>query len=538
MRIRVDNVGQVGIVKDIPGYELPPNAWTAGQNVRMQDGSVHKAMGYESLWTSPETSPYFLMPVQTPTAFYWLYCGLTSVYAIQNLYHFNLSSGTYNANAAWRWNGGNLGGVIVLNNGVDIPQYWAFPSSHATSLADLTHWPSTDRCRVLRPFKNFLVATNVTRSGTNYPTMVKWSHGADIGALPSSWSISDATLDAGETLLPQEGGEILDQKTLRDINILYRNDSTWAMQYIGAPAIFRFFSIFETSGILGTEYVTEFFGSHFVVTGDDVIVHDGQQVKSVANGRVRRSIFSGMSTNYYDRGFVVHNRHDKEMWICYPSSSTTCDSVWVWNYAEDSWAQRDLPNLSHVAYGVADSSAEDAWEESRGSWSTNTQRWLSSSLSWEPSDVAWSSDNNPWDYRTYDAQLVNLVFARPSTAALYIGDSTNQNGGTDMTSYIERTGLALIGPGKTDLYSRKQVRAVYPHIEGTNGGQINVYVGYQNAIDGDVTWSSAKVYTIGASYKVDFNVDGRLIAVKFESTSNIEWRLHGYQMDIEISGDA
>ena len=541
MRIRVDNVGTVGVVQDIPGYELPANAWTLAQNIRMQDGSVRKANGYADLWTRPEVAPYFLYPVQTPSAYYWLYCGLNDVYTIQNNYHFRLTrtSGQYNASTAQRWNGTNLGGVIVLNNGVDVPQFWQFPISHANNLQDLTAWPSTDRCRVMRAYKNFLVAFNITRSGSSYPSLVKWSHSADVGTVPTSWSISDPTLDSGETDLPQEGGEILDARALRDITVIYRNEATWAMQFIGAPAIFRFWSIFDNSGILATDCVSEFHGSHFVVTGDDIVVHDGQSLQSVANNRVRRSIFADMDTTYYDRSFVVHNKADKEMWLCYPSTgSTLADRAWVWSYAENTWAKRSLPSISHAAYGVLDSEASDSWEAARGSWTYTTGSWASASGSWTTEDVAWSADNNPWNYRTYDAQLLNVIFADPTNTRLYQGDYGNTNNGSAMSSRIERTGLALIGPEKIDLYSRKHIRAIYPHIEGQNGSVVKCYAGWQDSIDATVTWSTAKEYTIGSSYKVDFNIDGRLIAVAFESTTDLDWRLTGYEIDMEVSGSA
>lgn len=539
-RVRIDNVGAIGVIKDVPAYELPPNAWSDCQNIRFQDGSAHKAKGYADLWTNPEADPYFLTPVSTPAAYYWVYCGLNKVYAIQNQYHFDITrpSGDYQGNVYWRWNSGNLGGVIILNNGVDVPQYWEFPTSHSNRLQDLTGWPSTDRCRVIRPFKNFLVATNIERSGTLYPTLVKWSHPASIGNIPSSWDETDPTLDAGENGLPQEGGDIFDQKALRDINILYRSDSTWAMQFIGAPLIFRFWALFKTSGILAQECSAEFFGSHFVVTQDDVVVHDGQNIQSVANNKIRRQIFSDISSSTYDRSFVTHNRADKEIWFCYPGTGATLpNQAWVWSYKENSWACRDLPSIAHAEFGVVDVNAQDAWDAARGSWNSQSSTWASATQSWAADDVAWSFDDKPWNYRTYDSQLLDLMYAEPTNKQLFKGDDTNQNNASNMVSTLTRTGLGIIGPDKIDLYSRKQIRAIYPRIEGTSGGVVNVYCGYQNSVGDPVKWSAPQPYTIGSTYKCDFNVDGRLIAVKYESTTDIEWRLHSYQMDIEVSGD-
>ena len=120
----------------------------------------------------------------------------------------------------------------------------------------------------------------------------------------------------------------------------------------------------------------------------------------------------------------------------------------------------------------------------------------------------------------------------PTNTKVYQGDSTNQADGTNITAFVERTGLV-----PKDLHNRYQLRNIYPEIEGTNGGVVNVYVGSQNAIDETVTYSSAIPFTIGTDYRINCNVEGRLLAVKFESTTDIEWKLHGYQLDVELRGE-
>jgi len=46
MRIPIDNVGNVGLVKDIFSHELPPEAWTAVQNTRMGPHGAEKFLGH------------------------------------------------------------------------------------------------------------------------------------------------------------------------------------------------------------------------------------------------------------------------------------------------------------------------------------------------------------------------------------------------------------------------------------------------------------------------------------------------------------
>ena len=44
--IPIDNVGQVGIVKETSPWQLPPNVWSDGNNVKTDEGSIRKLPGY------------------------------------------------------------------------------------------------------------------------------------------------------------------------------------------------------------------------------------------------------------------------------------------------------------------------------------------------------------------------------------------------------------------------------------------------------------------------------------------------------------
>lgn len=56
----ITNVGDVGIITDIPPYALPPNAWSYGNNVRFKENGVHKIDGYAEVMATCPIVPYFL----------------------------------------------------------------------------------------------------------------------------------------------------------------------------------------------------------------------------------------------------------------------------------------------------------------------------------------------------------------------------------------------------------------------------------------------------------------------------------------------
>ena len=232
--LNVRDVGQLGIVTDVLPVQLPPNAWTGGQNVRVRDAKIVKFKGHEEYLDPASGSAtwdggtadvvYWAMPAAEGANYYWIYCGLNDVRIYDGTTDVEITNagGDYSATADLNWTGGLLGGIPIINNGVDDPQFLAsFDLVTPVKFADLTNWPANTTCKAMRVFKNYLIALNVTKSGTDHPTLVKWSDGASIGSVPGSWDETDPTTDAGETDLAEgetdvSTGEILDGGSLRD----------------------------------------------------------------------------------------------------------------------------------------------------------------------------------------------------------------------------------------------------------------------------------------------------------------------------------
>src|SRR6185503_8670264 len=116
----------------------------------------------------------------------------------------------YNATGAVDWNGTLLGGVPIMNNGVDVPQFWA-AYSVATKMANLTNWPATLRAKVIRAFGPYLLACNLTDGAVLKPHDVPWSEPAETGSVTGSWDITVRSTHAGQVSLPDvDSGLILD----------------------------------------------------------------------------------------------------------------------------------------------------------------------------------------------------------------------------------------------------------------------------------------------------------------------------------------
>lgn len=525
MIIPVLNLDEFGVIKDSPAHLLPPNAWSSARNVRFRDGGAEKIAGDTATMGTPSVAPYYLQPVGTATTFWWMYFGLAKVYATDGSSHFDITraaGGDYSATADDSWTSGVLGGVPFCNNGFDAPQVWATVSG-GTPLTALPAWPANTICKSLRAFKNFLVAMDVTETSVRYPHLIRWSHPAAPGSVPSSWDFTDTALDAGRRMIGDSGDFLVDGAPLGSIFILYKENSIYSMQYVGGQQIFDTPMLTAAAGLIAKRCVTEYKqGNHAVFSDGDIISVDGTNVESIADRRIRRFIFSRLDGAYFRRSFVMHNKNEKEVWFAFPETGQTRPSlVAIWNYRDNRWGFRDLPAGFYGTIGVVDSSAvSDAWSSAVGSWDT---------------------DSAPWDSRLYNPTLRKPVLADPAGTRLLLGDNgTNFIGGA-MTVLLEREALALPlslrNNAPPDATVWKQFLNIWPQIEGSPGGVVQVQVGVKADAQADTIWQPVQNFTIGSSTKVDcLGASGRLLSLRFQSSGALSWKLTSYEVEFNARG--
>lgn len=510
--IRVAKVGEFGINKDLSQHELPPNVWTDANNIRFMDGSASQALGYKELYPSAAVVPFHVLPLDVGGVRTWLYAGANKLYSVSDgAVHTNLTRQTASVDVNYSatrnsWTSCLLGGIPILNNGVDVPQQWLLTGKASA----LSAWPATFTCKVLRAYKNSLIALGITKAGVNYPYMVKWSHPADPGTVPVTWDIADATKDAGETDLSEGYDKIVDGLTLRDSFMIYKESSIWRMDYTGGAFVYRFSKVLGASGALSRNCIAEIDGRHFVLSSSDCILHDGQSSQSVLDKQTRRDLFRKIDAANSDKCFVFVNRLYNEVFVCYPSlGSTVCDKALVWNYSDKTVSFRDLPGINHADSGAVDDSSSATFDTDAGSFDADTTVFDSNSSSLT---------------RTLSVMAGN-------TPKLYLLDSGATFDGVAPVAYLERAGLSFGAPEAFKLVS-----GMRPRIYGPIGSTVNVSVGSSFDPYGAITYAAPMAYTIGSSTRLDCLVSGRFLAVKFETGTAAMWRLDSYDLDVAEAG--
>jgi hypothetical protein len=501
-----------GVNKDAQPEELALGVWSDALNVSFDGGHMKRAPGITELFTDASEIPYALWHMRTATKLLWIHAGLDNVFADDGSARTTITraAGVYTGTAANRWTGGVLNGLLVINNGVEKPQYWN--GDTATDLADLPNWTANKLAKVIRPWRNWLFALDVTTAGTRFPYRVLWSSAADPGTYPASWDVASASSGAGEVDLAETGGLLVDALPMGDQLIIYSHTSMYAVRFIGGQSIFSFARLPGEVGMLTRCCAANTPLGHVVLTSGDVILHSGQGPRSIASGRVRRAIFDSMYHELAEQAsFVVPNPTANEVWICYPegAAGTACTKAAIWNWVDDTWTFRTLANATCGAVGAHTAPADDTWTTASGTWATETVTWGS----------AQTSPNES-----------HLVLGHVGLELGLVGYGTTALGAS-FTSTAERTGLSLDDPQRV-----KMVRSVFPRIDATLGTVIQVQIGASNTPDVTPTYSPAQDFTAGTSEKVDAFCAGKYLAYKVSSSADAAWRLRGMDFDVVGKG--
>lgn len=587
---RMRDFGKAGIMNDIPSYDLPSAAWSDGKNIRFEAGRVQKIGGWVT--TAVTAMPFHNVTgeggavhteTKTPIACTGrplseglIYGTEDAIYLAEGISHTDISNPDYKAKdgrthyAAThldRWEYTTLSNVVVFTNRNDDPQGlqpdttnfvnlpgWGVPSQ---SDWDVTLYPPTIKpdeeiknrvdwkTPVMRAFKNHLVCLGINEGGTEMPQRIRWSDVAYLGLLPTNWIQDWESSDAGFNDLTDSFGRIIDGRPLRDSLIIYTNRDTFAMDYVGGTLVFNFRKIFPDSGLLSKNCVAEFELGHFVISEEDIFVHDGSTRTPVASSRVKDHLLKEITSTKYDATFVNVDTHHNEIWICYvsPDAVNTSGNEWacnkaaIWNWKFDTWTYADLPNVFDITSNIPPDTDKRQWDEYHTQPDDN----------WNGAPHAeehWEFLSNSFTNRRYIAASDDDCF--------YILDSGYYNnrvewtpGATDVAPtftvsqkpincWLERTGLDF-DEQENDISYNKCWRAIYPQMGGV--GEVLFQVGGANDPWSAPTYDSKQFFKISEDFRVDCWSNYKYNAVKVLDTSEGDWSFTGFDIDYFREGN-
>lgn len=384
--VNINNVGSVGYIgrQDKRAFELPPEAWSKVQNIRFHNGAA-QALGvgncvsqhpHEGDGPGDEFVTEFTYHVSA--ALWWVSFGSEAVYALQPAnascatpvsHSLHTESVPYTGSNPKVWVVDKLFGNIIATNQQSSPLYLTWDANIGgvapeDSLQKLPGWEAEfgvdASCEAIAAAKGFILAGNISTTGTgrinvseHFATRVAWSDQIldtfEYGArIPDSWDASDPTKQAGAFDLPSNTGQIVAMKRLRDDVIIYTERSMYRIFYVGGAKIWDYREIFSNQGIYGPKCVEEFEGKHFIVGTDDILLYDGQQVTTLADGRVRRDVYDYLTFDTRKRINLGVDFKRSEIHVLFPSKKSIngVDSDLVWSWEDNVWSLRELETSS------------------------------------------------------------------------------------------------------------------------------------------------------------------------------------------------
>jgi hypothetical protein len=396
-------------------------------------------------------------------------------------------------------------------------------------------------CVLLRQCSNALVALNVTKGPTAYPTMVKTSSPVTSGVIPASWDITQASTLATENIIGSMDGPITDACPLGQDLIIYGRREAWRMHADGSVFVYSYTKLPFKKGCLNSNCSVEIDGKNFVFGDTDIWVHDGVSEESLCDRQVRDFIFSSADMSKASKCFVTYNPRLNEIYFAYVSGDAYvsfqtqngidgCNRQAIYNLTNKTWSFDDLPSIWSAAYAPLPNFL---------TYATVTATYTSIGGSYQDQEdggkrvISMCGSLNATYALTTQLYAFD-IYGEGSVASFPVDQNATA------TRYLERIGIDL-NELNTDLRGYKVISSVYPQarVDVSGGSFMQISVGASDNIAALTTsdWSPYVNFDGQTQYKLDFNIAGRWLGIRIQWADYRALTITGFDFDIRLQGN-
>jgi hypothetical protein len=266
-------------------------------------------------------------------------------------------AGNYTVGKTWDFE--QFGDCLIATNGIDNVQ--DFDIGTSTAFADLAGSPP--KAYVIGKVRDFVVLGNTTDGSGAHPYRVQWSAIANPTSWPTPLTQDARAAQSGYQDNYSEYGNVQYIAQGEEFGLIFQERGIVRMQYIGGDVVFQFYTFERKRGLVTPRAAAQIGDQVYFLSGDGFYATDGTTVQPIGYGKVNRWFIA----NCYDITKVRASADSVAQciyWVFPSTSSGVCDSVIVYNFAEQKWSHalattyalfQGLNNLAHVpqAFDVA-----------------------------------------------------------------------------------------------------------------------------------------------------------------------------------------
>jgi hypothetical protein len=524
------NVGAQGIITDKSPYDLGPEAWSDGRNVRFSGGTVSRYSTFKNAYpalTLVSTGDNTVVGGgvrRTPSGDSYFHVSRDFIVTspVGDGTATTVLRSTAETVSDLRCTTAFVGGVTYLNR-PDQPLQYITPAM--AEFADVPNWVTTDRAKAIREFGDFAIGLGITQDGVEFPSMYKWSDTVQYGAV-ADFDLELEGTNAGANVLNDAQSGLVDGLSLRDVFIMYTETDAHELQFIGGPFVFRSRRLFADDGAMSVNCVVEVNNKHYVFGAQDIYVHDGITKQSITEERIKEQLYSIINFEARDRCYVYHDAEHSEIGFAFntlidesiPSETGDCNMAYVYNYATGTWAPVDLPSTV-----------------------VSMRMKLNTAQTWATLDLTWAEMGSQWtSFAGSQARTLGMVSTRDGEPRFLMLDDAirGRSAMPPVTTYlydayVERVGMDMDNIG-AEITGRKLLKRLLPQVFMDDPARsILIQLGRSRFSGSTVVWEDPRSFNPSTQYKVDSRNTGRYLAIRVQAPGGVPFELSGYDMQLE-----
>jgi hypothetical protein len=515
-------------------------------NVRFRNNKITPAPVFRAVKQPlAETAPRYAFTAGIGNSNNDLFLGYQSgrVYYYANGVETDYSPVGYTPSAVdAHWTSYTIGNLVYVNR-EDHPPWYLLPDTNkfadisaATYASPADKWDPTWSARIIAQCGGAVVALNVTKGATSFPTMVKTSSIVQTGQYPASWDITVPATLATENILQSMDGEIMDACQLGSDLIIYGQREAWRMHADGSTFVYSYTKLSSAKGVLSTNCSIELDGKNYCFGIDDIWVHDGISEESLCDEKTRDFIYGSLNISQADKCFVQFNPRLNEISFGYVSSDPLvkfsnvngCNRAAVYNLSTKSWTFDDMPSIFSFDDGPVSNlltyaTATASYEDVGGSYQDQEDGGKRVTVCVGDGSTEYNLQPTLYAFDVYGPGSVAPYPVDPNATA---------------PVFLERTGLDLDEIG-AELRQYKLLRSIYPQarVDTSGGNSLQIAAGSSDDPNSDEpVYGDYQLYDGRDNYKVDVNTEGRWLALKLLWPDYRSFTLTGFDLDIRTTG--